>query len=96
MRKRGRVDSNQEEVVAQLRQAGFSVQILSSVGGGCPDLLVGRNGINVLIEVKDGTKAPSARRLTLEEGDWHAFWRGQICVAQSAERAVEMAIEATK
>ena len=76
MRKYGRVDSNQADIVKSLRQAGCSVLILSDVGGGCPDLLVGRSGQDYKLECKDPTKPPSKRCLTPDERDFFREWKG--------------------
>lgn len=80
MRKRGRTDSNQQEIVDALRQAGCSVLVLSGVGHGCPDLLVGRAGMNYLLEVKDGKAPPSKQRLTKPELRFFQGWRGHAQV----------------
>ena len=74
MRRAARVDRNQTEVVEALRQAGCRVQPLHMVGKGCPDILVGRDGRLVLMEIKDGEKPPSARKLTEDEAAWHDLW----------------------
>jgi hypothetical protein len=76
MRRRGRVDGTQREIVTALRRLGVSVHSLADVGDGCPDLLVGYRGRTHLIEVKDGSKPPSARALTPLEANWHATWDG--------------------
>ena len=47
-----RVDANQAEIVAAFRAAGATVLHLHSIGHGCPDLLVGYQGRNLLVEVK--------------------------------------------
>lgn len=86
-----RVDENQREVVAALRAAGASVQSLASVSAapGCPDLLVGYRGATYLLEVKDGSKPPSARNLTPYEAAWHMRWRGRpVAVVESVEDAL--------
>lgn len=88
MRKRGRTDSNQALIVKALRQCGVSVQVLSGVGEGVPDLLCGWQGRNTLLEVKDGTLPPSKRRLTPEEKDWHDNWRGNVLIVESPEEAI--------
>jgi len=88
MRRAAKVDANQSEMVADLRACGVSVQPLHSVGGGVPDLLCGFRGRNVLIEVKDGSKPPSARKLTKDQVEWHGAWRGQVAVAKSTEEAL--------
>ncbi len=88
MRKYGRVDANQTAIVAALRKCGASVQIISSVGGGVPDLLVGIRGRNLLMEVKDGAQSPSKRLLTPDELLWHSRWRGCVSVVLNVDDAV--------
>ncbi len=94
MRRAHKVDGNQRKIVATLRAAGASVQILSSVGQGVPDLLVGLidrrlgDGRNLLMEVKDGSKPPSARELTPDEADWHHAWLGPVVVVKNEEEAL--------
>ena len=90
MRRAARVDANQPEIVAALRRCGCTVQSLAMVGKGCPDLLVGFRGQNVLLEVKDGAKPPSRRRLTPDETTWHASWRGQVVTVASIEDALNV------
>jgi Holliday junction resolvase len=71
-----KIDANHEQVVQALRAAGATVQSLAGVGKGVPDLLVGFQGKTLLMEVKDGRKVPSARRLTENQLKWHGAWRG--------------------
>ena len=80
-----RVDANQSEIVTALRQAGCSVQDLHEVGHGCGDILVGRNGINYVLEIK----APGGK-LNEREREWHSTWRGQVAVVHSAEEALKI------
>jgi hypothetical protein len=89
MRRAAKVDANQAEIVEALRKIGASVQSLHAVGQGCPDLLVGWRGIVSLLEVKDGSKPPSARKLTEDQVKWHAEWRGQVAVVENVEQAIE-------
>jgi Holliday junction resolvase len=89
MRRVARVDSNHAEIVKALRQYGCSVQSLAAVGQGCPDLAVGRRLCNLLLEVKDGSKPPSSTRLTTEEINWHASWRGLVVTVYTVEEALE-------
>lgn len=86
--RRAAVDANQEGIVAVLRKVGASVQPLHTVGGGCPDLLVGYQGENHVLEVKDGAKRPSDRRLTPQQVEWHAGWRGPVHVVTSVDEAL--------
>jgi hypothetical protein len=89
MRRAARVDDNHAEIVEALRRAGASVQSLAPVGKGCPDLLVGHRGKNTLLEVKDGSKPPSKRKLTPDEHIWHAHWNGQVVTVESVEQALK-------
>ena len=88
VRRASKVDDNQSQIIAALRGAGASVQPLHAVGMGCPDLLVGFRGANLLFEVKDGGKAPSARKLTAWQEKWHVQWDGQACVVNDVEEAL--------
>ena len=90
MRLRARVDANQAALVQAARGMGASVQVLSQVGRGVPDLLVGFRGLNVLVEVKDGAAPPSARKLTQDESDWHDAWDGQVAVVASVSGMVDL------
>ena len=88
MRKAARVDANQGEIVSALKQAGCSVQSLAAVGDGVPDLLVGRAGVNYCLEVKDGSKSPSRRRLTSDQFTWTVAWNGQVDVVKDVTEAL--------
>ncbi len=83
-----RVDANQPAIVAALKGVGATVQHLHTLGQGCADLLVGYRGSNYLLEVKDGDKPPSRRRLTEDEKRWHAEWRGQVDVVENEQEAL--------
>ena len=87
MRRAAKIDGNQAKVVQYLRGLGMTVQPLSAVGQGVPDLLVGFRGMNFLVEVKDGDQFPSHRVLTKMQQEWHAMWSGSVVVANSAEDA---------
>lgn len=91
-----KIDANQPEIVAALRAIGCTVQHLHSVGKGCPDLLVGYRGVNMLMEIKDGRKPPSARLLTPDQMDWHGSWRGHVVTVSSAIEALSKVDEAVK
>ena len=88
MRHIARVDGNHREIVDGLRNVGASVQSLATIGKGCPDILVGFRGVNYVMEIKDGSKPPSGRKLTPDESAWHFNWRGQVCVVESLQDAL--------
>lgn len=89
MRRAAKVDDNQKQAVAILRSMGCSVTILSAVGMGCPDLLVGLSGKNYLIEVKDPSKPKADRQLTERQVEWHGNWKGQAVVLEADEEFIK-------
>ena len=89
MTRHRKIDANHGQIVKALRAIGATVHSLASLGAGCPDLVVGRLGKNYLLEIKDGARCPSERRLTEDEKSWHASWRGQVCVVNSVDEALK-------
>lgn len=83
MRRARRTDANQKDIVAALRAAGRTVEVISDVGRGVPDLLVSFRGVNYLLEVK----IPGAK-LTPDEAMFHAGWDGPIAVVTTEQEAV--------
>ena len=82
-----KVDGNQAEIVAALRDIGATVQSLASIGSGCPDILCAFRGVNWLMEIK----APgSERRMTRLEVEWIENWRGPVAVVSTIEQALDM------
>ena len=75
--KKRRVDLDQKKVITQLEEMGFSVLNLSAVGMGCPDLLVGKDGQNFLLEIKSekGTLTPA-------QVDFRKNWQGHCGVVK--------------
>lgn len=89
MRYANRIDANQNKIVDALRKAGAVVRIISQ-GDGIPDLLVGYRGFTILMEVKDGDKVPSARKLTEPEQKFFDDWRGgMLVIVNSVDEALE-------
>ena len=96
MRRAARIDANQPEIVDALRKAGCRVQPLHMVGKGCPDIVAWtpNKGRLVFMEIKDGAKPPSARKLTADEENWHGVWSdlkdaGALYVVASVNEALE-------
>ena len=90
MRYANRIDANQNKIVDAMRKVGAVVRIISQ-GDGIPDLLVGYKGYTILMEVKDGDKVPSARKLTEPEQKFFDDWRGgMLIVVNSSEEALEI------
>lgn len=94
MRYAARVDSNQAEIVAALREAGASVWII-----GLPvDLLVGYAGRSMLVEVKTltGKLNPKPSRHTQLQKDFMLSWRGGPVATVTDVRGALNALEAMK
>lgn len=89
MRRAAKVDANHAEIVRALRSVGCYVVDLSRLGQGVPDLLWSRGGLCGLLEVKDGAKPPSARKLTPDEIEFRTLWRGPYAVVESVEQAID-------
>lgn len=90
MRRAARVDANQEQIVSALRAHGATVRVVTQ-GSGIPDLLVGYKGHTLLLEVKDGKKAPSARVLTPAEKRFFEEWTGGLlAIVNSVDEAIEL------
>ena len=89
VRLRAAVDANQKAIVAACRAMGATVLHTHQLGKGAPDLIVGFKGREYLLECKDGSKPPSARRLTPDEETWHRQWRGSVVrVVESVDDAL--------
>lgn len=95
-----RVDKNQPTIVKRFRHHGCTVAILSSVGNGLPDILVSKEvgekytyyRWSALIEIKDGSKPPSARKLTPDEQAFKDTWQGEyyvICSEQEVDDLID-------
>lgn len=96
MKRLTKKDNNHNELTRVFRLAGCTVQDLHMVGSGCPDMIVGINGYNILVEVKNGSFCPSARKLTGFEEIFHRDWRGQVCIIETVEQALALVAAARR
>jgi len=71
MRYAHKTDTTQSAIVQAFRQAGWSVQDTSAVGGGAPDLFVAKRGVTIAIEAKTGK-----RKRMDNQVEWAELWRG--------------------
>jgi hypothetical protein len=78
-----RIDTNQPQLVKQMRQVGMSVFVTSMIGKGFVDCVCGYRGINFLLEIKDPSQPPSKRKLTDDEQAFHDSWRGNTHVVET-------------
>ena len=63
---RSRKDGNHNEIKGVFNSYGLSVHDVYQLPNFC-DLIVGFGEYNLLVEIKDGSKSPSERRLTKGE-----------------------------
>ena len=94
MRTRPRKDANHPDIVGTFRQCHCSVLDTASLGNGAPDIVVAcpsKNGyINILIEIKDGSKPPSKRILTPDEVEFMNTWRGKYVIIESVDDVIDL------
>ena len=93
LRRGARRDAGEAIIIEGLEAAGYSVKPWGT-DGAC-DLVVGKWGINWLLEVKTprGTKGAVKHQMELNElqAKWHADWKGQKAVVRSLEEALRWA-----
>lgn len=94
MRRACRIDENQTEIVTALRKLGAVVLITSQLKN-CFDCLVCFNGSTYMVEIKDGNKPKSARKLTTGELEFKAKVESVGCVynvVNSIDEALQLLI----
>jgi len=90
-RRAHKVDANQEEIAQALRIMGCKVAITSGLGNGFPDLVVRKGRVVRLVEVKDGGKPPSQRKLTPPEEKFRQEWEPVYEIVESVDDALRLA-----
>lgn len=91
-RRAAKTDANHAEIVAHFRSHGWSVLNVSQLKH-CCDIFVSKGGETIAIEIKDGSKIPSARKLTEGEKKFKRCWQGKYAVIENTEevdRLVQM------
>ena len=92
MRTAPRVDANHGAIRQQLEAMGCVVRSLAGAGSGIPDLLCywKRTRTLFLVEVKDGSKYPSQRRLTPDQVKFHQDFEGVVHIVESVAGAIAL------
>lgn len=96
MRRAHRTDANHAEIRDALRESGYLVIDMSDVGKGFPDLAVQSPGNTpwcLWLEVKDGSKPPSARKITKAQERWHKLMGASTRVVTSKIEAMQVCLE---
>lgn len=76
MRRQARTDSNQADLIEYMRMLGATWQPTHTVPGAL-DGILGIYGIDQRVEIKDGDKFPSKRKLTELESKTFNEWKGR-------------------
>lgn len=79
-----RVDENHSEIVAAFEKLGCSVLDIHQLKR-CADILVSKNKRTVIVEIKDGKKSKSRRKLTKGEMEFFASWQGESAIVESID-----------
>jgi hypothetical protein len=79
-----RVDKNQTQIVDLAKKLGYYVAHTYAVGSGFPDLVLGKKGLNILIEIKDGYK----KQLTPSQKIFHTEYLGAVYVIHSIDEFI--------
>ena len=85
MRLRARRDRNHTEIRKAFRRLGWTVWDTAACGHGAPDLVCGKAGRNILVEIK----SPGGV-LTQDEADFSMAWRGEYCTVSCLEDVVRL------
>src|SRR5271166_5520248 len=90
-----RVDQNQAEIIEALRRVGCTVQLLTRVGAGCPDVLVARGGHMLhgemvggqlwLMEIKTDGGTLNAAQI-----QWRQNWACRVHTVRSIDAALSI------
>jgi soluble P-type ATPase len=84
-----RTDDNHAEILSALRCTGAYVIDCSHVGRGFPDALLIRHGKVTMVEIKDGAKPKSKRKLTASQMVLHAETERNGVIVQIVKNEAE-------
>ena len=88
-RRAAKVDANQGEIVKTFRGLGWYVLIISQLKN-CCDIIVSKNGRTVAVEIKDGSKPPSAQKLSDGELKFKNEWQGEYALVKSIDDVIRI------
>lgn len=80
VRKIAKKDDNHNEIKKGLEGAGFSVWDTHQMGNDFPDMIIARNSLTAVVEIKSGSG-----KLTKGQIEFKLLWRGKHIVAKSVE-----------
>ena len=87
-RRKAKADKNQPDIVAKFRRLGYSVHHTHQLKN-FVDIIISKdfNGLErtAVVEIKDGSLPPSARKLTEGEKAFKESWQGLYFICQSLD-----------
>ena len=89
MRLAARTDANHKEVSKAFERLGWSVLDIHQIPDSA-DILVGKWKHNVVIEIKDGSKPPSKRKLTPGEIGFRDRWKGDYRIVTCLKDVIDI------
>lgn len=88
-RRAARTDENQQEIVKSFRKLGWYVLIVSQLKN-CCDIIVSKSGRTVAIEIKDGSKPKSSRKLSKGEQIFKDEWLGEWRLVENDDDVLKL------
>lgn len=88
MRRASKQDGNHGIIAEAFKKLGWSWANTHQIGKGFPDGVAGKHKRNLLIEIKDGSLAPSAQKLTDDEKDFHRDWQGDVRIVRCVDDVI--------
>lgn len=87
--RKARKDGNHTEIVEYFRKNGCSVLDIAQLKN-CCDIFVSKNGQTVAIEIKDGSRCKSQRKMSDGELTFRDNWQGLYKLVESIDDANEV------
>ena len=88
-RRAARKDANHNEITDLFISMGWSVLDISQLKNAC-DAFVSKGHRTIAIEIKDGKKPPSQRKLSKGESEFKDSWNGEWALIESTEDAIKL------
>ena len=95
MRLAARKDDNHNEISNAFEHLGWSVLDIYKIPN-CADIIVGKWKRSIVIEIKDGSKPPSKRKLTPGEISFRDRWRGDYRIVTCIQDVIDIDREYVK
>ena len=86
-RRAAKKDANHNEIANAFVSLGYSVLDVSQLKN-CCDLIAAKGTRTIAVEVKDGAKPPSARKLSEGEVKFKDCWLGEWALVESVDDVI--------